>query len=171
MGINFYCIRLEAVSCNCCFCDRIHYQEKKYHIGKSSAGWVFAVAQAPDLEIYSWEDWREFFSSYKYEGIENECGDKVTVKEMIAYVEERCSQTREHHDEETLRKWIQDEYGRPLALGLHYEQNNPYRNNWRNMRGPLPLPGPRGLLRRPLLEGHCVAHGTGTWDVIEGEFS
>lgn len=166
MGMNFYCIRPEAVSCSCCFCERIHYQEKKYHIGKSSAGWVFAVAQCPELSIYSWEDWKALFASLEFEGLETEYGDKVTIKEMIDWVEDRCSQAREHYDEQMLRKWIADEYGKPLFWEPEHG------DSWkRRFRGPLPLPGPRGLLRHPLLEGHCVAHGEGTWDVIAGEFS
>lgn len=31
--------------------------------------------------------------------------------------------------------------------------------------------GPNGLIRSKIEPGHCVKHGAGTWDCIEGEFS
>ena len=32
-------------------------------------------------------------------------------------------------------------------------------------------PGPRGLLRHRIENGHCISHGAGTWDCVVGEFS
>jgi len=32
-------------------------------------------------------------------------------------------------------------------------------------------PGPDGLARHKVNDGHCIGHGEGTWDLIIGEFS
>ena len=33
------------------------------------------------------------------------------------------------------------------------------------------VPGPNGLVRHRISNGHCIGHGRGTWDLIVGEFS
>ena len=78
------------------------------------------------------------------------------------------------------RKWqepgeIKDQYGRiltPAQMSALIEE--------RKGGGPLPayswlvdngaVVGPNGLVRERLSH-HCIGHGEGTWDLIEGEFS
>ena len=89
MGTNFYLVKLCPTSCNCPECDQVHYQEQKFHIGKSSAGWVFAVHAEEELNLMTWEAWKDFLFTGEYERIENEYGDFFLPHEMVDWVENR----------------------------------------------------------------------------------
>ena len=113
------------------------------HIGKSSAGWVFALHVYPspiysddvpdDVRIGSLDDWRALFG--KPGGvIVNEYGDLVTADAMVKTITERT--------------W-------PGAPDMD----------------PFVQSGPNGL-RRSTIDGfHTIGHGGGTWDLCVGEFS
>lgn len=89
MGTNFYAVKLMPTSCNCSNCDQIHYQEQKFHIGKSSGGWVFAVHAEEELNLMTWEAWKDFLFCGHYERIEDEYGYDQTPEQMVDWVESR----------------------------------------------------------------------------------
>ena len=177
MGTNFYAVKLMPTSCNCSNCDQIHYQEQKFHIGKSSAGWVFAVHAEEELNLMTWEAWKDFLFCGQYERIEDEYGYDQTPEQMVDWVENRSWPTRTPDGLEKilegaeLTAWIESDYGKPImgtfVEGSRYAPGN----NWKANRGPLPLAGPNGLLRNRIDGHYCVAHGSGTWEVFRGEFS
>lgn len=55
--------------------------------------------------------------------------------------------------------WISDRPGKepPVWGAAEYRMNNA-------------VPGPRGLVRHAIQDGHCIGHGDGTYDLIVGEF-
>ena len=80
MGTNFY---LELKPCECC-----GRADEPLHIGKSSAGWVFALHVYPEMGINNLEDWKRIF---KKDGkkIVSEYGDEKTYEEMISNIVNR----------------------------------------------------------------------------------
>jgi hypothetical protein len=73
---------------------------------------------------------------------------------------------------------IEDEYGRTVSPSEMMEIITQRKffggaRGWdsESLRANSAIPGPNGLARHALLEGHCVAHGDGTYDHIVGEFS
>lgn len=84
MGTNYY---LEED--RCLHCDRA----ERLHIGKSSAGWVFALHVIPDEGINSLEDWEERWSRPNVR-IVDEYNRDLTPAEMML-----CITTRSGHGE------------------------------------------------------------------------
>jgi hypothetical protein len=85
MGTNYY-LHKENDTCPTC-----GHKEAPLHIGKSSAGWCFALAVYPDDGIRDLPNWIERWSA---EGvlIRDEYGQDVTPAEMLEVVTERsCS--------------------------------------------------------------------------------
>ncbi len=76
MGCNYYTIK----KCECC-----GHEERK-HIGKSSAGWVFALHIEPENGINSLEDWKKY---WKDKTIINEYGEEITPDEMLDNITNR----------------------------------------------------------------------------------
>ena len=78
---------------------------------------------------------------------------------------------KEHH-----RSRIVDEYGGLVTAGEMYAivknrswaRQTPDQFDYAANHAE---PGPNGLARHQLLPGHCIGHGEGTWDLIQGEFS
>lgn len=131
MGTNYYMKKSGACPC----CKREH---ETLHIGKSSAGWCFALHVMPERGINDLEDWQKLWNEPGVT-IETEYGEQVTAEEMTQVITQR---SRDKSVDETFRT------------------------------NPGALPGPNNLLRRRVDPfGHCVKHGAGTWDCIEGEFS
>lgn len=109
------------------------------HIGKSSAGWCFALHSIPEEDLKFLKDWEERWAR-KGNTIHDEYSRLISPSEMFAII--------------TDRSW-------PIRENFTGDVGYPGRNaEW----------GPRGLLRAKL-GGNCVAHGSGTWDMIKGEFS
>jgi hypothetical protein len=95
MGTNYY---LEAQpACKCC-----GRPFERLHIGKSSAGWVFALKVHPDLQINDLPDWYELWVKPESK-IEDEYGKSVSADEMLAVVLGRFG--RRHQDSFT-QEWL-----------------------------------------------------------------
>lgn len=83
MGTNYY---LETES-PCAHCGRSD-PEKRLHIGKSSAGWCFALRVYPDRGIEDLDDW-ELEWAKPGAVIFDEYGDRIDVEEMRRVIAER----------------------------------------------------------------------------------
>ena len=84
MGTNYY---LTTKPCECCG----HNEET--HIGKSSAGWAFALHVTD--KIKSLEDWKILFDKFG-SVITNEYGETITPTEMINRITKRQPQFLRH---------------------------------------------------------------------------
>ena len=147
MGTNYY-LKQE---CNapCEHCDL-----QPLHIGKSSGGWVFSLHVYPTVEdgqkcIDDLDDWIELFTKNPT-GIYDEYDRPVTVLEMMHII--------------TDRHWSDDPdyFKKPMKDGgswVEFHQQNQS------------CAGPYGLLRHRVDGRHCIKHGSGTWDLIVGDFS
>lgn len=80
MGTNYY---LHGKECPCC-----GRTDEPLHIGKSSAGWHFALHIIPEMKINSLEDWIALWESDEYH-IENEYGKRIEADEMIDIITNR----------------------------------------------------------------------------------
>lgn len=133
----------------------------RIHIGKSSAGWCFALHAYPhflcDYEVSEVDhhrptnlgQWLALMEATSADGsarIVDEYGAVVSVDEMVETI--------------TRRSWMRGE-GVPAMYGSWAEFHQINQSE----------PGPNGLVRHKMDGKHCVAHGDGTWDLIVGEFS
>lgn len=139
MGTNYYWHELAP----CGHCGRT---DKPRHIGKNSAGWVFALHVYPDEGIHDLSDWQEMFARPGSK-IEDEYGDRVSAEEML----EDISARKGYED-----AWEEVPY--PYNTWGDFHQKNHSQQ------------GPDNLLRSKINE-HCIGHGAGTWDLFVGEFS
>jgi len=139
MGTNYYVFD-DSQFCECCGRGGI-----ERHIGKSSAGWVFALAVCPDDGLRTFDDWREYL---KRKHIEDEYGSQITYGEMLSRI------TNRGRDDSC---WDRKPYGYDSWENFH-AQNHSVR-------------GPKGLLRSEIDGRHCVGHGEGTWDYHSRGFS
>jgi hypothetical protein len=115
------------------------------HIGKSSAGWCFALHVYPDEGIKTLEDWKKLFSALGSR-IENENEAEVTVEDMLKIITDRA---------------------RPqLSVGRRSKKLQAEWNKHNNA-----IDGPNGLRRADLEKDRVIGHGQGTWDYFVGEFS
>lgn len=137
MGTNYYLAA--RAPCECCGrpFDTIH-------IGKSSAGWCFALHVVPENGINDLEDWRRLWSK---DGavISDEYGRTLTPAEMELVITKRT-------------------FPRPKLRPYGYVNQAEFHEANGSVDGPF------GLVRHRV-ERNCVGHGTGTWDLITGEFS
>ena len=94
MGCNFYLRKNECTCCN-------RYDE--IHIGKSSHGWTFSFKgydknhyedNGFDKPIKSWKDWKEVLN--KEDNIYDEYGQKISLEELEALIEDRKDQPNNH---------------------------------------------------------------------------
>lgn len=113
MGTNYYLEEKPP-------CESCGRPFERLHIGKSSAGWVFALHVIPG-EIDSLKDWQLRWVKPGVR-IVDEYGRQFSPEDMLLIITARL------------------------------------RGDDRLMRS---VPG----------KGHCVGHGDGTWDLIDGEFS
>ena len=145
MGTNFYWKKEERPPCECC--ER-PYVEEEIHIGKSSAGWTFALYT--NHEIQSLDDWKNVWETQ--EGfIEDEYGTRITTEEMIDRITNRSrEEPLDDMTEEDLKL-----HG-SSSVDVFLDRNYAIR-------------GPNNLIRRKISD-HCIGHGEGTWDYVKGEF-
>ena len=134
MGTNYYA---RTNGCECCN----RYDE--LHIGKSSAGWCFALHIIPDMGLTTLDAWKNLLAQPRTQ-IRNEYGDSVTVSELLSAITERACGEK-GHSPTGYKDWE------------HFHHSN-YSED-----------GPNGLLRHQI-GPYCAGHGEGTWDLIEGEF-
>lgn len=139
MGTNYYWNTNECPQCG--------RGDAPKHIGKSSAGWVFALHVYPEEGIADLDDWEEVWKGSG--SIRDEYGTPLTVDEMrIVIMARACPE-----------KWE----GPPPPIYANWEQFHAHN---------LSEPGPAGLLRTRLAaDPRCTKHGAGTWDCFTGEFS
>lgn len=83
MGTNYY---IEGKP-PCPHCGR-GYEDERIHIGKSSAGWVFALHAHPELGINGLNDWKRFWTE-KEKKIFDEYGRQITPAEMLDIITNR----------------------------------------------------------------------------------
>jgi hypothetical protein len=126
----------------CTECGR-GYERK--HIGKSSGGWCFALHVEPDAGINDLDDWRRLWSEPGAR-IFDEYEREVTLGDMLLTITERVARN----------DFGAKPYSYPSWKTFHAQNHS--------------QAGPNGLLRHQI-GPHCLAHGSGTWDLILGEFS
>lgn len=147
MGTNYYAVIEEGKEVDCPHCGRPgHIETVRWHIGKSSHGWCFALHVGSRAEPHipaTLDEWRKVWASCIR--IEDEYGRGVTTTEIEQIVTDRQGQGWPFFDAEKERQW--------------YVEN-------------CAQPGPRGLARHvPWIDGGCIGHGAETYDLIIGEFS
>ena len=145
MGTNYYAI-MEETETECPHCERTGYiQSVRWHIGKSSHGWCFALHVGDSHEPHiprSLAEWQKVWE--RCVRIEDEYKRAVTTVDMLKIVTER--------------------QGFPGADDKRREYDW-YRSNSAE-------PGPNDLARHSMkYDSHCIGHGDGTYDLIKGVFS
>jgi hypothetical protein len=95
MGTNYYWIAAPKPPCS--HCGRAYDVERK-HIGKSSAGWVFALHIYPEEGINELPDWRDKWQEAGR--IEDEYGNAASEYEMLDTIAFRfAARTRPDNDD------------------------------------------------------------------------
>lgn len=139
MGTNYY-----HVSEPCEYCGR---SDMSLHIGKSSAGWCFALHVYPESGPENLQDWIE---RWLKGGSIKDGGDKdVSLEDMLRVIMIR-----------SMKYPLTGDIARHRG---HCNLADFYHVNYAQ-------PGPNNLLRHKI-EGNCIDHGDGTWDLMTGDFS
>lgn len=128
----------------CATCKRA----ERLHIGKSSSGWCFGLQVIPENGIRDLGDWEKLFKKPDT-AIENEYGKRITAEEMLDII---CNRA----------------INRPDATTLSFY---PYSSLEALCTAENAIRCPNGLLRRKIDDERCIGHGSGTWDLIAGDFS
>jgi hypothetical protein len=138
MGTNYY---VELEKCPCC-----GHSKKRLHLGKLSAGWVFALQVLPDEGLSHLCDWSNLITQTRA-AIVDEYGEAQDWPTLL-------------HQFRT-RRWE-----RPWEPGAHsgYTSEAEFHRTNHSMRGP------NNLLRSQIDGVHCVGHD-GMFDLIVGDFS
>lgn len=144
MGTNYYFVVNPCPHCG---------HQDKFHIGKSSAGWYFALHVGVEgaelvvlgIRVRCLADWERVWVSGKGR-IETEYGEVCSVVELRQEVTERSWECRHAITDDVLRR----NYAEPGVNGL-----------LRAATAPSPYAHPS-----------CVGHGeeNGTWDLMVGVF-
>lgn len=138
MGTNYY-----LCPNRCTHCGR---SDEKKHIGKSSAGWAFALHVYPEDGIRDLGDWLQRFQDKKNH-VEDEYGREISQEMMLGIIRDRHGN----------KDWDNVPY-------MYDSWEDFHRKNYSQQ-------GPNGLVRCAIDNRHCIGHGEGTWDLIAGEFS
>jgi hypothetical protein len=114
---------------------------RRFHIGKSSFGWCFALHIYPEAPCAptDLDEWLMLFFR-KDTKIVDEYGEAVSPLQMMEIIINRRHKEPNGMTEEELN------------------QNTAVR-------------GPKNLLRSKIDNNHCIGHGSGTWDLIIGNFT
>lgn len=83
LGTNYYWQPPESI------CDSCGHSTQSLHIGKSSAGWVFALHVIPEQSILTLEDWERTWRDGSGGRIEDEYGRKIDLEEMRQIITKR----------------------------------------------------------------------------------
>lgn len=121
MGTNYYAVK----TCECCG------NEDKYHIGKSSGGWVFSLHVEPDEGINDLYDVMQIIKDPKRKVV-NEYGDTIFKKNLLDIIKNRKCEER----------------GEPPNSFSSWGQFHRINDS---------LEGPNNLLRHKL-KHNCIAH-------------
>lgn len=144
MGTNYY-LRPRA-DCECC-----GRSFEPLHIGKSSQGWCFALHIIPEEGIFSFGDWRKRWNQPDAV-IRDEYGATIAPDEMESVIAGRsCS----------MRGGSWDSCWWDVS---RYRSEKDFHSKNSSERGP------NFLLRHKVDGRYCVAHGSGTYDYMAGEF-
>ena len=156
MGCNYYLHRNVCPTCDT-------PPGEPLHIGKSSAGWCFALRvdrsdpdpwdDEPVEEIKTFDDWVRLFNESD-SVIKDEYDRVVSVEDMISIISRR-----EFHTDSSRFDEPYDASRGPYTSWADFHSKNGSK------------PGPNGLLRQRVDGRHCIANGEGTWDYVVGEFS
>lgn len=92
MGTNYY---LETKICECCG------RRETKHIGKSSAGWCFALHV--DEEVKDLTDWLQLFSK-RGNIIKDDCDDVIELQDMLSVIVDRVWHDQSSRDEAFLQE-------------------------------------------------------------------
>lgn len=117
-------------------------RDEGIHIGKSSGGWCFALRVYPGELV---------------------CGWKIhTLSDWLHAIRsddsrEVVNEYGEVLDYDALHEIILNRSGKEPGPGFDYVRNHA-------------VSGPRGLVRHSL-DGFCIQHGEGTYDLVVGDFS
>ena len=111
MGTNYYLEGLVQVPCE--KCGRPYEQERK-HIGKSSAGWVFALHVYPDQGIKDLPDWYDLWGKLGVR-IRDSYGGVLTRVEMLDQVLGRFGARHRNKESEL---WFMQNGAEPGPYGL-----------------------------------------------------
>lgn len=125
-------------------CDKCGRGGELRHIGKSSMGWCFSLRVYPEDDINTLDDWKKFWAG---KHIEDEYGEELSEEGMLVWI--------------TKRERPDFDWDKAPAMHTGWEQFHAQNGSER---------GPNGMVRHRI-DGHCIGHGEGTWDYIEGEFS
>lgn len=107
MGTNYY---LHVGVCPTC-----GRAEEVLHIGKSSAGWCFALHVLPERGINTLADWeQEWGPSRHYREIRDEYGEVVTPEELLRSITERSWEDSEPQSP----AWYMENHAEPGPKGL-----------------------------------------------------
>lgn len=132
MGTNYY---VKSSPCACC-----GHTPEALHIGKSSAGWTFALHVHPELGLNSLDDWKTYLSD---KGIEDEYGQEISLTDLLITITDRSNKS-----------------GRPPGDYASWKQFHAANQS---------MAGPNGLVRWRTSD-HCIGHGDGTWDLCVGNY-
>lgn len=128
-------------------------RHEKIHIGKSSGGWCFA------LHVYNGNEglfqitlrgikiWPTIQSLNDWKKLFEYPGAKITDEYGNEHTPAQMLNVIENRSWAHQREWTPEEYEKNQAE-----------------------PGPNGLVRSKIDGKHCVGHGSGTWDLMVGEF-
>lgn len=110
-------------------CPTCGHEGRSLHIGKSSAGWCFALQVLPAEGINNLLDWEMYWDSHPIAHIENEYGEVLDVPAMLKVIKERS--------------WPRCD----TSLSEEFLRHNHA------------VAGPTGLARSEVDMEHCVGHG------------
>ena len=126
-------------------CSQCGHSAKTLHIGKSSGGWCFSLQVIPEEGINNLDDWVARWTGNGK--IQDEYEDEITAPEMLKIITER--------------EWKRNNSSPPYRF-VSWEEFHKYNHS---------IDGPNGLLRHRIDGTFCIAHGSGTYDLIKGDFS
>lgn len=128
-------------------CPHCGRGDKPLHLGKSSGGWNFALHVIPEKGLNDLADWVNYFSA-ENRLIKNEYGATVSAKDMLLTIIERKGNI-------SAETFVDPFY---KSLDELLEKNQAELTD-------------KGLLRSKIDDTRCIGHGTGTYDLITGDFS
>lgn len=150
MGTNYYARRTVPTY--------VGPYEEELHIGKSSGGWCFCLHDIREdridgLDTLMW--WRLQLTLYDWD-IYDEYGQQHSLEYLLDIITNRSR-----------NEPVRQSFESGKAYGL-YPEHYTYQQFLVDNHAE---EGPNNLLRHKVDGVHCIAHGSGTWDCIVGEFS
>lgn len=158
MGTNFYLVYNEEEDTECPCCGHVKKERKKRHLGKSSAGWCYALHVYPEEGLHTLEDMKKHISKV--------CGEEGYIEDEYGTILEHRAEWYETVERRSYKASVS--YQRDLAEAFGHRR---YQSVQHYLDAMQAVEGPNNLLRAKIDGRHCIGHGTGTWDCMVGEFS